>query len=398
MNDFKSLAAGVLSIGLLLSACSEKQGERDYGPAVRMHMTDSLRLSDYFTEIRYLHFDDNPEAVFGEVNKLMLVKDRIFILDGILKSVICFDTTGRFLYRIQRVGKGPGEYAGLNAMWVDENTRQLWVHCRIPDKTILFSWNGDYIREIPGDRGAEDRLSLDDGSFFSYAIYKHGFGRDTVAAGIYQSDPSGRFRRNLVNLGMASAYWTVFYKTRFAETRDSIYLLSQSDSILRFDRQGRHQVDVRIDWGEYRMPDDLRTIGINSPKIRELENHDAIFWKDRLLVTGPLRWFVCGKRNQFYFGLIDKRSMTGMFTQQIYNELGSLPVTFPEGQGDNGELLGLLQMDMIWVMAESLEAGGIPAGREQEYHAFKAFLQRSIEADRPVLIRMRLKREFVNPN
>ncbi|MCD6333314.1 MAG: 6-bladed beta-propeller, partial [Bacteroidales bacterium] len=387
----------LIPLTLLLGAISCNQTpEPDKLPSVTFSKIDFFRMSDYFTSLDYLFLEPNPEGIFSAADKIILHKNRIFILDRNLKALFCYDTTGRFIYRIQRVGRGPGEYRSLDAAWLSRDSRELFLHCRIPEKTLVFRLDGSFIREFHGDRGACDRVGLSGGGSISYTLYPYGIHGDTVPQGAYISDPEGHYQKQVFGHGIYTPYWQLGYHRHFTCVQDTVYLLSQSDSIMKFDRDGKPFVDVLLNWGKYQFPVSYREIHWKSPRMKEFESFNGFNWKDYLLVTGPLRWFHCGKRDEYYYAIADVTKGTGHFTQSLVNDLGELPVPFPTDPGAPGELIGMLSMDLIWAMKEHLDQNPATGNHQPQRAAISRFIQKAIDADRPVLVRMKLRPEYRN--
>jgi hypothetical protein len=91
---------------------------------------------------------DTKESQFAGIDKLVIHDDRIYILDYMnTRSLFVFDMDGKFLRRIGRRGRGPGEYPALlmdfatdnagNVLLVDNTKREL--HKYAPDGRYITS-------------------------------------------------------------------------------------------------------------------------------------------------------------------------------------------------------------------------------------------------------------------
>lgn len=57
---------------------------------------------------------DDKNALFRQINKLVVVDDTLAIYDNPSQKVVIFDHAGNFIHHINAIGKGPGEYTFLN--------------------------------------------------------------------------------------------------------------------------------------------------------------------------------------------------------------------------------------------------------------------------------------------
>ena len=380
---------------MMLFSCGG--GKDDPGDTtITMKAAESIRLSDYFDRISYIFLDENPASVFSRADHILCRGDRWYILDKTLKTVLCFDTNGVFRFRIQRVGRGPGEYSRLDGLWYSEKSNELFLHCQYPAKTMVYDTSGIFIREYRPERGAHDMTSLPNGGILGYSLYHDGSGKDSIPAGVFEMSEKGEFRRQLFDLGGMFLYWQVTYSRHWCPIDDRYYLLSQSDSIVMVNTQGKGLIDCVLDWGKYQMPYSVRSIPSNAPRSNEIFTSDRVVWKDHLLVAGPLRLFHCAIGNDYYYALIDKSTKTGLFTQGIENDLTSLPAPYPIAQNEQGELVGMLDLDLIWAIKEALTKQQVPHGKEEEIQELHQFIEKAISLDRPVMVRYRLRNHWNN--
>lgn len=373
----------------LILACS-REPVTNIGPVIRMEPIDAFKLSEYFDQLEYVFLNAGEGGSFSEIDQVAFHRDRYFFLDQTLKSVYCYDTTGAFLFRIHRYGQGPGEYLGLNSIWVNSGHQELFLHCRIPDKTLAFSLNGVFLREYQGNRGAHDRVGLADMRLLSYTLYPFGTPGDSVPSGVFLSDSTGQFQKQLIAMGMNTPYWQVGYRRHFTRVGPSIHLLSQSDTLYRIDPKGDIEVDMILDWGTFHLPEEIRRVPWEKLTGSGWSVGEYFHWKDMLIVTGPLRWFHCGMQNEYYYAIANLTTGEGKYAQGLVNDLGVLPVPFPISRIDPKTLVGVLNLDLIWALHENLKSSKPPEDQMATYKEVQNFIDRAIRHDQPVLVRMHL--------
>jgi len=107
-----------------------------------------LRIIDTLS-YRYLPLETKHESLFGEVMQILIDENYIFLLTGGEgQSVLVFDMEGRFLTRVSRSGRGPGEYGGSVEIDLDRKRKQILVYDQGGKKILRFGYDGTYQSEL----------------------------------------------------------------------------------------------------------------------------------------------------------------------------------------------------------------------------------------------------------
>lgn len=99
--------------------------------------------------ISFVRLETKDECLIGNISQLISTDSLIFISDKeITKNIYCFNRKGKFLYKIGKVGQGPGEYAGYYCYITMTPDKQQLV---VMDygKIIYYDLNGKFIKEEP---------------------------------------------------------------------------------------------------------------------------------------------------------------------------------------------------------------------------------------------------------
>jgi hypothetical protein len=90
------------------------------------------------------------EHLIGEIATLLVYGDRFYVLDSKhTKSVFCFSDTGKFLYEINREGRGPGEYTEIKNISIDYIKNKLLIYAKY--SVLEFDLDGNYIDDFSVD-------------------------------------------------------------------------------------------------------------------------------------------------------------------------------------------------------------------------------------------------------
>lgn len=111
---------------------------------IKIDFQDSTLVKD----ISYVFLETNKECLIGNFDKMLMVNNNIYILDKTLThTIFVFDRNGNFLYKINKQGKGPGEYIQIFDFYVD-NDENIYAW-DVEKKTIIkYSEKGEKFKEF----------------------------------------------------------------------------------------------------------------------------------------------------------------------------------------------------------------------------------------------------------
>lgn len=141
----------IFSGAILLSACHRNRpatGLTILHPPLQTteHL---LHLSDIADSLSYIKLATDTSNLIGVIDKIIPLKDRILIVDkDITQTIYIFDKSGKFIRKINKKGRGPGEYLSLNDVAVDVSNKRLIVHDDMAQKISIFTYEGEFIEKI----------------------------------------------------------------------------------------------------------------------------------------------------------------------------------------------------------------------------------------------------------
>lgn len=141
---------------LVIAGCNEKGDirERFDDPEVKVLHIESpqkdstIFLSSLVSDVSVLTLDYNEESTIGEIVKLKIHDEKIYIRDKYQSSIAVFDINGRFLNRIGMQGRGPREYIALSDFDISEMTGHILIHDNSTQKIYTFLSDGTFVKEI----------------------------------------------------------------------------------------------------------------------------------------------------------------------------------------------------------------------------------------------------------
>jgi len=146
----------ILITVLYLFGCSSKeyQGHKDQiqgsVEVIDYEKSRKTKLSAILKDLKIITLENHSDALIGRGDKVVLDDQNIYILDAhIGKSIYVFDHQGLFKYKINKVGRGPGEYTLLVDFAITEN--EVIIYTGDAKKMIFYDKaNGAFLRERRG--------------------------------------------------------------------------------------------------------------------------------------------------------------------------------------------------------------------------------------------------------
>lgn len=386
----------LLILLLLLSCCQTRPVDPSPLLTIRFERTDAIDLGPFIESVHYVQLENHPESAFIDIDKLVVSGPNIFMLDKRLEAVFCFDTTGRFRYRIQRVGRGPGEYQELEAIWIREDQGELWLQSFWPSKIMVYNFDGRMLREFGFPWPAKDMIGLGNGLMAGYNPTPSQEGRESLAPGVFLLDENGRNMGQALVLGDSSIYWTLTYQRHLEKYGNGALLLTQSDTLYRITDRGEVSPEILLDWGEWKYPDEMRRICYDTPRAGEALKGEYVHGKDHLIAFGPIRLFRIFLDRHMEFALADITAEKGTFSTRINNRVGQIPLLYPIAVSDRDELIGIYDMSLLLALNESIASRNTEMKSGGLFTALDSLVGSALKEDRPVLWFAKIKKEWLS--
>lgn len=85
--------------------------------------TELKGLSEIATDIQYIPLETHPDGLMKFVNYLKTGNDKFYI--STVLEVLCFDRSGKFLYKLDQQGRGPNEYVYISDYDINPDKNQM---------------------------------------------------------------------------------------------------------------------------------------------------------------------------------------------------------------------------------------------------------------------------------
>lgn len=120
----------------------------------------------YYELEEAIPLETKDSVLLGDLTKVVKAGERLFVLDGNRKTIYEFSRKGKFLNKISRIGKGPGEYVSVTDFAVTKEPQQVIVYDR-SGKLNYYDWEGNFLREQKADRNISHLVRLPNGEWLT---------------------------------------------------------------------------------------------------------------------------------------------------------------------------------------------------------------------------------------
>jgi len=111
---------------------------------VDLDRPERVSLFDYFSSVELIPLETSSDVLIAGISKVVVHKDNYYALDPTQSIIFVFDQTGKFLFKIDKKGQGPGEYVFI----VDFNINPFSGNLELLEpfgKVNLYDLSGSHI-------------------------------------------------------------------------------------------------------------------------------------------------------------------------------------------------------------------------------------------------------------
>lgn len=170
----------LLSILLLLSCTRNKSEKTNASTDVQnselytIPVTDlkfQMDVSPYIKNIKYVKLEMTDESMIGDICSMEAFEDKLYILDDVTRNVYVFSIEGDFLFVLNKVGQGPGEYAQIDFFSIDRNERQMIVADLVSYNILRYDLDGNFVSKQKVNYQLDGIYPIEDKSLIALTNY-----------------------------------------------------------------------------------------------------------------------------------------------------------------------------------------------------------------------------------
>ncbi len=176
--------ASILIVMLLcavLAACTSfnPKNEIVYDRILDFKVNSEIATSSFVKQVEYIPLEINESALFGEIDKIIVRNDLIYIADYHKHGVFVYNMKGEYQFAVDKRGQGPGEYIEIKSFAVDD--RYIYTIDNFKSRINLYDCRtGNFVRSEESPIVAWDIETLHNGDFIlafiplKGGVLKHG--------------------------------------------------------------------------------------------------------------------------------------------------------------------------------------------------------------------------------
>lgn len=376
----------------ILSSCSINKGEKINTAKVvqnselykiqNFDLKFEIDVSPYIKSVKYVKLELTDESMFGEIYSLEVFEDKLYIFDDITRSVYVFSIKGDFLFTLNKVGQGPGEYTQIDFFTLDRNERQMIVADLMTNNILRYDLNGNFMSNRKVSYWLDGIYPIEDKSYIALTNYRDNSDKIENQHNILFLDSlnniiSGYFpypSKDISKLEFPISVNGGFYYggnscNYFNDFQDTVYLVSNKVLMPKY----------VFDFGDKKFDKSYWMKDINI--LNDYIEREEYFTLERMNETDDYVFYEIGY-GTIYSGLFSKKTKNNLLAVMWYNDedqIVGIPIATYKSS-----LIYYVPVSSLLDKKKTYEKNGWPKGKfiEQE----REFLNTLTEEDNTVLV------------
>ncbi|MEP1152695.1 MAG: 6-bladed beta-propeller [Balneola sp.] len=246
-----------LSVLFFLSCSNNQKSEGIPVLQLDPNETEEVNLSSFISEVEYVKLDSGNNKYIGEVEKILVTDDRIYVLDPYQAiALYVYDREGALLFDISNYGRGPGEFMGPYDFDINEATNEIVVYDASSNKLIFYEEeNGNFKREEKIEFFPSRFNVLNDGYIFYMNNQTAGKVSQNYNVLIADNELNIIDRKISIEEDLAGFHYSL--PVNFTATESEIYLSIPFNNTVYSYKAGTFGGYLTIDFEEENLPNDF---------------------------------------------------------------------------------------------------------------------------------------------
>lgn len=226
----------------VLFSCKNENHKADRGEIFIANLdstcTSEFKYSDLYKKVTAIILD-NKEVMLTEISKMLVYKDKLYLLDRRAQGVYAFCKDGSFVCKFGNLGAGPDEYVSCNDFGINADAGEIYIYDMAKHRIHKYDiFSASYKESIIIDKSIDiDYIMCNSGCLYAAQASNRNEEKESIYYLLYQIDvKSGKkiaqwFDAVYYNKGWNDEliHGNIFYNIR--ENKD-LFVLGLMDTIM----------------------------------------------------------------------------------------------------------------------------------------------------------------------
>ena len=226
----------------VLFSCKNENHKVDRGEIFIANLdstcTSEFKYSDLYKKVPAIILD-NKEVMLTEISKMLVYKDKLYLLDRRAQGVYAFCKDGSFVCKFGNLGAGPDEYVSCNDFGINADAGEIYIYDMAKHRIHKYDiFSASYKESIIIDKSIDiDYIMCNSGCLYAAQASNRNEEKESIYYLLYQIDvKSGKkiaqwFDAVYYNKGWNDEliHGNIFYNIR--ENKD-LFVLGLMDTIM----------------------------------------------------------------------------------------------------------------------------------------------------------------------
>ncbi len=136
------------------------------------------QFSDLIEDAFLVQLETSSESLIGEIEKVLIEDDKIFVLDRVLHEIKIFNINGKYLGKIANMHRGPGGYYDISKFSVSKNGELIEIYDNRGFKFRTYNLNNEFVEESSLDYMVRDFIKLKNDKKIVYSGFLPSYNMD----------------------------------------------------------------------------------------------------------------------------------------------------------------------------------------------------------------------------
>lgn len=289
----------------------------------------------------------DPNSIFSEISKVKFINDKIYIMDAVTQHYLyVFDSSGHFIRKVGKQGKGPGEYLRLRDFDVDKEGN-IYLYDLQQKRLLISDSTGSKFRQIVTPFRADGFVKLENGGFM-FSLMKESQDSEFTNIKLIITDSalfvnqklfqySDEFLDNKLTYGLLSKYSQGILYNK--PVNDSIFLISESGTVEKI---------FVLDFENSIVPNEIKD---NYAKLTELRSSNTYkyLYNPPLIVNNYIIGNIFWGPDKAFFAY-DTESSSVRIKKVTIGDYDTKYINFPIGVVDDSVVVSYLDYNILQII------------------------------------------------